>query len=74
MGEETSETGVEQPLESDSAIEGSAAIESAENARSRAATGSGVAIDAIIVFGAVALACILAFTAIAIAFINNAPW
>jgi hypothetical protein len=42
--------------------------------KSGSSTGSGVAIAAIIVFGAVALACILAFTAIAIAFISNAPW
>jgi len=35
---------------------------------------NGVAIAAIIVIGIVLLACILAFTAIAIAFISNAPW
>jgi hypothetical protein len=79
MGEETNETGVEQPLESDVAVEDSAAVEGAENTRSEAATrsgvsGGGVAVAAIIVFGAVALACILALTAISIAFISNAPW
>jgi hypothetical protein len=35
---------------------------------------SGVAIAAIIVTGIVILACIIAFSAIAIAFLRNAPW
>jgi hypothetical protein len=40
----------------------------------RSSGGGKVAIAAIIVAGIVILACILAFTAIAIAFVNNAPW
>ena len=45
-----------------------------ESNNERRSGSNGVAIAAIVVAGIVILACIVAFSAIAIAFMRNAPW